>query len=140
MRLILNLKTKELYDSDYRELYFSFEDWVYRHEGGTFILDNLKIDKTAVDDVIFDIDKEVLPFEGYYDGEDSITDLYIGEPVKYDYSEVVDALDLFLDANLYTISNLVTEKGPVEGEIEVYFDYDLEEFVIELNELILVED
>ena len=101
MRLILNLKNKELYDDD-NKLFFTFEEWSYKHATrsnpyGTFILGDMVIDKSLIDDTIFEPNYEVLSFEGDYDGEGYISNLFVGRKIKYSEKEVIKALDLFLD-------------------------------------------
>jgi hypothetical protein len=141
--LTLDLKKKTLEEMD-NQLDFSFNEWEYIPPAkgslyGTFELDELTINRELISTVVYDKEEEVLSFEADYDGEGYFDDIEITSNTEYNEKYLIKELDLKLDS--YVNKNPLTGgEGRVKGEIKVYFDYDNEEFVIELNKLVLEED
>ena len=140
--LTLDLKEKTLKDMD-DNFYFTFEKWSFtpRVKGevyGYFNLDNLVINHRELFTVIYEVNKEVVSFKADYDGEGSCSDVEIISETSYNEESLVKELDLFLDTYIYK-NPLTGGEGVVKGEIETYFDYDNEEFVIKINKLSLEE-
>jgi hypothetical protein len=142
MRLELDLKKKILKD-DEDNFYFSFEEWSYTppRKGelyGEFVLGDLFINHKEISNVKYEKEKETLSFTADYDGEGYFSDIELISETKYNQKHLIKDLDSDLDTYVYN-NPLTGGEGTVKGEIEVYFDYENEEFIITINRLILEE-
>ena len=143
MRFYLDLKNKTLKD-DEDNFYFSFEEWSYTPPSkgelyGDFTLGDLVISHKEISDVSYEKEKEVLSFTAYYDGEGYFSDIELTSKTNYKLENLIKELDLFLDTHIYK-NPLTGGEGQIKGEIETYFDYENEEFIIVLNKFVLEEN
>lgn len=141
-RLKLDLIKKTLKGED-NTFSFIFDNWTFhpseRRTKAYFHLGDLTIDKDLISTVVFEKEEEIVTFEADYDGEGYFQNIMFNNALKYNEDLLLKELDLFLDMYVYK-NPLTGGKGTVQGEAKVYYDYDQEEFVIELNKLVLEEN